>query len=164
MELTNKQLRQIKNLAKEIEKVSVKYKEILKTMQFNDLALKQQEDFFINELDIRALENLLQDKLNIPVTLTKTVELAEESSTGIPTLYITSQNLKDQCGILGQSFKTIILSTFGKAYFYISEEDGKQHLLMPDLYFQYDFNNGCSNGHKAFKLNYDMENKEWSIE
>lgn len=132
--------------------------------QLNDLSLKEQESFLRN-LDLKLLENTLQDILNVPIKLTSELYLPTNTRTELsPKLSIYSQDLKEYCGILSSQYKEIKLETFGRVGFYLSDKDGLQHISFPDIHYAWTYIDGGSNGHTAFTVNYDFRNDHWDIQ
>ena len=131
--------------------------------QLNDLSLKEQENFLIG-LDLKPLETAISNYLGIKINFSSDLYLPTNKSSNLsPKLSIYSQDLKEYCGILSSQYKEIKLETFGRVSFYISKDDGLQHISFPDIHYAWTYNDGGSNGHIAFNVKYDFRSNSWDI-
>lgn len=132
--------------------------------QLNDLTLREQENFLIG-LDLKPLETAISNYLGIKINFISELYLPVNTMSELsPKLSIHSQDLKEYCGILGSQYEEIKLETFGRVGFYISNKDGLQHISFPDIHYAWTYIDGGSNGHIAFRVNYDFRNNHWDIQ
>lgn len=132
--------------------------------QLNDLTLREQENFLAS-LDLKPLETIISNYLGIEVNFISELFLPVNHNSELsPKLSIYSQDLKEHCGILSSQYKEIKLETFGRVAFYLSDRDGLQHISFPDIHYAWTYIDGGSNGHTAFRVNYDFRNNHWDIQ
>lgn len=126
--------------------------------QLNDLSIEEQKEFLEN-FYLEPLEKFISDKLGVSVKFDKMVYVGSEG----PVLRLSSNELKEHCGILSSQYRTIKLATFGVISFYVSAETGLQQLYIPSIHYIFEYTDGGSNGHSAFKASYDIRTNTWTI-
>ena len=102
------------------------------------------------EFDLTKPEQALSKYLGFPVKLTATVSSDRMS--------ITSQELKEQTGIMSKLYKTL---TLGSHYNTINQYNGFGDCIYFTLHFWYSFNSGGSNGAKVGSLLYVLPTNKW---